>query len=263
MRCAARGARVRSPSRPPPRGLGHVGRLPQAYKGPESVQRPVGADGLRRSLGLRLEFHIPAPRNVLKIGHSEFPGGGFRASGACAQAGALFRPRRNRRWEGGCHFRGAPGGAVQGRESPLRCRNRAARKLIVADFQHIDPLPAAGKYTLPDFQHILCVRRGSREARSCGRGAPWPCAVRARARVRARACVPGQNSPSLEGGITKNAPLWSKPAFTGGKSCGSAANSRPWGVLACGGRSKTPVQEPVPESVVKTSVICTYSEGQF
>ena len=76
-------------------------------------------------------------------------------------------------------------------------------------------------------------------------------------------CGRGQNSRSLEGGITENAPLWSKPAFTGGKRRGTAANSRPRVACPRGGCGKTPVQEAASGGVVKTCVFCTYSEGQF
>ena len=41
---------------------------------------------------------------VLKIGHSEFPGGNFQPARAGTRAGALFHFRRNRRSEGVCLF---------------------------------------------------------------------------------------------------------------------------------------------------------------
>ena len=88
---------------------------------------------------------------------------------ACSRAVAVLPPPAKPQAGGGYRFRGVPGGAVRGREPPLRRRNRAAQELTVADFQHIDPFPAARGYTLPDFQHILRVRLGAGAARGCGR----------------------------------------------------------------------------------------------
>ena len=74
---------------------------------------------------------------------------------------------------------------------------------------------------------------------------------------------PGQNPPSLEGGITENRPPWSKPAFTGGKPPHSTRKpAAPHGrTLRPSG--KTPAQEAALGCMVKTGVFCTYSEGGF
>ena len=238
---------------------------------------------------------------VLKIGQSVFLGTGLRASGACARGVGPFAPSEKPQVGRGLSFSwgarrsgSAPSGAAAepelespkihfGRFSAQRpLPNR--RKIHSARFSAHLPRPAQAwrgaslsvSERAPRRGRISAARRAPGAGRArCARvrgsacdapGASWRGSGMSAASCREPAALHrtcGQNSCSLEGGVTENAPPWSKPAFTGGKPLGSPAIFWRRDVRACYACCKAPVQEIVPRSVVKTRVFCTYSESRF